>query len=39
QSGYALRDEPLFHHYLDDPEQTPEAVLRTDVYLPVSALP
>jgi len=38
-SGYALRDEPLFHHYLDDPEQTPEAVLRTDVYLPVSALP
>jgi AraC family transcriptional regulator len=38
-SGYALRDEPLFHHYLDDPEQTPEAVLRTDVYLPVTALP
>ena len=38
-SGYALRDEPLFHHYLDDPEQTPEAVLRTDVHLPVSALP
>lgn len=38
-SDYALRDEPLFHHYLDDPEQTPEAVLRTDVYLPVSALP
>jgi AraC family transcriptional regulator len=37
-SGYALRDEPLFHHYLDDPEQTPEAVLRTDVHLPVSAL-
>lgn len=38
-NGYALRDEPLFHHYLDDPEQTPEAVLRTDVYLPVAALP
>ncbi len=38
-SDYALRDEPLFHHYLDDPEQTPEAVLRTDLYLPVTALP
>ena len=38
-SGYALRDEPLFHHYLDDPEQTPEAVLRTDIYLPVAASP
>lgn len=38
-SGHALRDEPLFHHYLDDPEQTPEALLRTDVYLPVTALP
>lgn len=35
-SGCALRDEPLFHHYLDDPEQTPEAVLRTDIYLPVA---
>lgn len=35
-SGYELRDAPLFHHYLDDPEQTPEAMLRSDVYLPVS---
>lgn len=38
-SSYVLRDEPLFHHYLDDPEQTPEAVLRTDIYLPVMPLP
>lgn len=38
-SSYVLRDEPLFHHYLDDPEQTPEVVLRTDIYLPVMPLP
>ncbi len=38
-SSHGLRDEPLFHHYLDDPEQTPEAVLRTDIYLPVMPLP
>jgi AraC family transcriptional regulator len=35
-SGWTLRDVPLFHHYLDDPEQTPEALLRTDIYLPVA---
>lgn len=35
-SGRELRDEPLFHHYLDDPEQTPEALLRTDIYLPLA---
>lgn len=38
-SSYALRDESLFHHYLDDPEETPEAVLRTDIYLPVTPSP
>ncbi len=38
-SHHALRDAPLFHHYVDDPEQTLEAVLRTDIYLPVSVLP
>lgn len=38
-SSYVLRDAPLFHHYLDDPEQTPEAVLRTDIYVPVMSLP
>ena len=35
-SGHELRDVPLFHHYLDDPEQTPEALLRTDIYLPLA---
>lgn len=35
-SGYRLRDVPVFHHYLDDPEQTPEAMLRTDIYVPLS---
>ncbi|MBT2117955.1 GyrI-like domain-containing protein [Dyella sp. LX-66] len=35
-SGRELRDLPFFHHYLDDPEQTPEALLRTDIYLPVA---
>ena len=38
-SGYALREVPLFHHYLDDPEQTPEAMLRTDIHLPVMKQP
>lgn len=36
ESGRELRDVPLFHHYLDDPEQTPEAMLRTDIYLPLA---
>ncbi|QWP78677.1 AraC family transcriptional regulator [Lysobacter sp. K5869] len=35
-SGESLRDAPLFHEYLDDPDETPEAVLRTDVYLPLA---
>ncbi|MGO4701463.1 hypothetical protein [Dyella sp. 2RAB6] len=35
-SGSELRDLRLFHHYLDDPEQTPEALLRTDIYLPLA---
>lgn len=39
ESNYVLRDAPLFHHYLDDPEQTPEPALRTDIYLPLSVLP
>lgn len=36
-SGMALRDAPIHHHFLDDPEQVPEALLRTDIYLPVRA--
>lgn len=35
-SGYVLRDELPFRHFLDDPEETPEAVLRADIYLPVA---
>ncbi len=35
-SGETLRDAPLFHEYLDDPDETPEALLRTDVYLPLA---
>jgi len=34
-SGHALRDAPVFHHFLDDPEQVPAAILRADVHLPV----
>lgn len=34
-SGESLRDAPLFHEYLDDPDETPEALLRTDIYLPL----
>ena len=34
-SGYELRDIPIHHHYLDDPDETPEAMLRTDIYVPV----
>lgn len=35
-SGYVLRDELPFRHFLDDPEDVPEAALRADVYLPVT---
>ncbi|MDN5781092.1 MAG: AraC family transcriptional regulator [Luteimonas sp.] len=34
-SGYVLRDAPIHRGFLDDPEHVPEALLRTDVYLPV----
>lgn len=34
-SGYALRDAPIHRGFLDDPEHVPEALLRTDIYLPV----
>ena len=34
-SGYGLRDEMPFRHFFDDPEQTPEPMLRADIYLPV----
>lgn len=35
-SGYRLRDASPFRHFLDDPEDVPEAVLRADIYLPVT---
>jgi len=37
-SGRKPADAPLFHHYLDDPESTPEHALRTDIYLPLQPL-
>ncbi len=36
-SGHGLRDAPLHYIFLDDPEQTPEAILRADVYVPLTA--
>lgn len=34
-TGYATRDVPGFDLYLDDPRGTPEAQLRTHLYLPL----
>ncbi|MGL6290698.1 MAG: AraC family transcriptional regulator [Silanimonas sp.] len=34
-SGERLRDAPILLNYLDDPETTPEAALRTDILLPL----
>ncbi|TWI02861.1 transcriptional regulator, AraC family [Luteimonas cucumeris] len=34
-SGHALRDVPIHYGYLDDPEEVPEAMLRTDIFIPV----
>lgn len=35
-SGESLRDAPIHHCYLDDPEHTPAALLRTDIHLPIA---
>lgn len=35
-SGHALRDAPIHYHFLDDPEETPEAILRADIYVPLT---
>lgn len=35
-SGHTLRDAPLYYHYLDDPEETPEAILRADICVPLA---
>ena len=37
QDEVQIGDAPLLFHYLDDPESTDEASLRTDIYLPVNA--
>lgn len=34
-SGHALREAALHYHFLDDPEEVPEAILRADIYLPL----
>ncbi|MGV8930772.1 MAG: AraC family transcriptional regulator [Luteimonas sp.] len=34
-SGHALRDVPIHYAYLDDPDEVPEAMLRTDIFVPV----
>ncbi|HZF41826.1 MAG TPA: GyrI-like domain-containing protein [Sphingomonadaceae bacterium] len=31
----AIRNAPLFVHYLDDPEEVAEAELRSDIFLPI----
>jgi len=36
-SGYALRDAPIYYDYHDDPDVVPEALLRTDILVPVQA--
>ena len=35
-SGEALREAPLVFRYLDDPEQVPAPLLRTDILLPLA---
>jgi AraC family transcriptional regulator len=37
-SGRQLRDLPIHYAYLDDPENVPEAMLRTDIYVPLQSL-
>lgn len=35
--GLTIGDAPLYIHYLDDPEQVPEADLRAVAYLPIAS--
>jgi AraC family transcriptional regulator len=35
RSELELRDSPILHEYLNDPDDTPEADLRTHIYVPV----
>ena len=36
---WQLRDTPILHEYLTDPDETPEADLRTHIYVPVETRP
>ena len=38
-SGREPADAPIFEAYLDDPRDTAPAALRTDIHLPLRALP
>ncbi|MFP1131020.1 GyrI-like domain-containing protein [Asticcacaulis sp. W401b] len=38
-AGYALADQPLHLHFLDDPEEVATADLRCDLYLPLNVNP
>jgi AraC family transcriptional regulator len=35
-SGFALAEQPVLFHYLDDPETTPTELLRTEIHLPLA---
>jgi AraC family transcriptional regulator len=34
-SAYALRDQPAYNHYLNDPDSAPPEQWETDIYVPV----
>jgi len=38
-SGYEPDDAPIFEAYLNDPRDTPQWALRTDIHLPLRGLP
>lgn len=38
-SGYDPDDAPIFEAYLNDPRETPQNELRTDIHLPLKAAP
>ena len=38
-SGHEPDDAPIFEVYLDDPRVVPQSQLRTDIHLPLKAVP
>jgi AraC family transcriptional regulator len=38
-SGYEPDDAPIFEAYLNDPRDTPQSALRTDIHLPLRGVP